>query len=197
MGRMATYTALTHFRGDKENRSGDINAPIVEVATEADFVNPKDREILPGETRSINVFTSNPHFEGFVVIPRTPGAVLVVAAVKDSPTTTTNLNPSGNDQTAANWVCMYPFEFTIPIGDVMVNPTIATDYGLNPADKLPLAWDDGATVAGYWYRLIVHCPASVPDTTDWASDTEETPTVSFKTQTGAIQFTTMLVQSGV
>jgi hypothetical protein len=195
MGRMAAYTALTHFRADKENRAGNLSAPVSEVLTDAEFLNPKDREILPGETRVINTFTTNPGFDAFVVIPRTPGAFLVVAAVKDSPTSGSNRNPSGNDQIAATFSAIYPFEATIPIGDVLVAPTATDDYGLNPADNLPLAWEGSNAVAGYWYRLIVHYPASVPDVTSWQSDAA-TPAVTFRTQTQPVLFTTMLVQGG-
>lgn len=194
MGRMAAFSALTHFQADTENRTGDVNAPVAEVATDVDYANPKTFTISPGETRSINAFVTNPRFDAFVVIPRTPGAVLVVSAVKDSPTSGTNLAPSGNDAMAINLVAQYPFESIIPTGDVLVDPTASTDYGLNPADNLPLNWEDGsAAVAGYWYRLLVYYPASVPDLVDFLTETAS-PAVKFRTQTGTIRFSTMLVQ---
>jgi hypothetical protein len=186
---------MTHFRADTEQRQPGLVVPVVEVVTQAEFVNPKDREILPGETRIINSFTSNPKFDAFAVIPRTPGKVLLVGVVKDQPTTATNLNPSGTTERAATWSLIYPFEFVIPVSDVLVADTATVDYGLNGGDNLPQAWDDGAAEQGYTYRIVVHYPASVPDLTAWTTDA--TPkTVTFRTQTGPALFTAMLVQGG-
>lgn len=190
MSRVATYWGIERFSGGRVSRVGRMDLPIFQFNSGLEYVNPKEYEILPGETLSIHNLTTEPGFDAWVLIPRTPpvsGAMppcLDVWVQKDTSTSNTNLAPSGENR---RWFCKvnrFPFVTCLSGGDALVNETLASDYQVNGATGLAKVIEAGS-VPGFIYKILVHYPAVVRTPGAWGT---------FTTQTDPIKFTTCLVQ---
>lgn len=186
MSRMSVYFGVSHFVADTESRTGRVDAPIHEVLTASDFVNPKSFVLTAGETRSINVLVSNPRFDAFACLMPKDQGVLDLWFMKDTPTSTTNLSPTNSNRRWFQARLRYPFPVCLSQSAVRVDPDIAVDRGRDGATGFPALWASEDAVTGFVYRLLVHRPAMVFDYRARA----------YVNQTGSARFSMMLVQGG-
>lgn len=186
MSRVATYWGIERFQGGRVSRAGRMDQPIFEFSSGLEYVNPKEYEILPGETISIHNLTTEPGFDCWVLIPLTEPADGLIAPCldvwvqKDTPTSTTNFAPSGTNRRWFPKVNRYPYVTCLSGGDALLHETLNNDYQVNAGTGLAKVLE-GGTTPGYIYRILVHYPTQVRTPGDWGTLTTQTQTVRFQT----------------